>query len=140
MGAWWGSNPANPVGLTGRAPVLSCETEEGWGCGLGACSGLAARRSSSFGVGGGGSATGPRMSAGGAVGSQDLSPEAAAWVTPENGLSQPFSGQGVGFRWPGVCLALSSQQLRDRISAFGVLVLGRGDCPKMRGGAHNDRK
>ena len=43
------------------------------------------------GVGQGGSARGPYMSAGGAVGSQDFSPEAAVWAT---------SGTTIGRRTP----------------------------------------
>ena len=43
----------------------------------------------------GGIAQGPFMSAGGAVGSQDLSPEAADWVTSGVVPSQHTSGRGL---------------------------------------------
>jgi hypothetical protein len=121
--------PANPVGLTGRAPVSCGGLAEGWGCGLGFGLRPLAHRSSSVGLGGGGSATGPRMIAGGAVGSQDLSPEAAAWATPRNGLSQPFSGRDLGFRCWVRDLALSSQSLPGCTSAFvGVVGVVMLDC------------
>ena len=53
----------------------------------------------------GGIAQGPLMSARGAVGSQDLSPEAADWVTsgvvPSQHTSERGSGPGWGGQWNG---------------------------------------
>ncbi len=71
---------ANPYSSSSCAPFYCLLVGELWLRGLGVFWG-GSHSTSWCGLGRGGSTSGPLITAGGAVGSQDLSPEAAVWVT-----------------------------------------------------------
>ena len=95
---WEQATPANPYGHHDCAPDWGTGTVEWWvswsGCGFGFGSHHSSKR---WGSEWGGSVPTPYMTAGGAVGSKGLSPEAAVWKTSGVSAGPHIPENGVGF-------------------------------------------